>query len=145
MNGRFLKIPFDLKKIMTTNQVDSVDLSLSVSQHINLIIHTHFGEHRANKKYGCEIWNLDFELIVSDSLWEEKFRKSLLSSIMSYEHRLNNVEVEIKMEELEIFNKANNTVEVKKKVNIYVTGQLVETGQFYKFNSAIFLSPLSSI
>lgn len=136
--------PFRLTSVFENRDLKEADTGKSISQHIELIIFTRFGEHRHNRKFGCEIWDLDFELIVSETTWEEKFRRSLLKSITDYENRLYQVEVEIKMTEVEKAFSARNITEIKKKVDISIRGKINITGEKYYFNTALFLSPLSS-
>lgn len=136
--------PFRLINIFNDKDLQETDPGKSISQHIELIIFTRFGEHRHNKRFGCEIWDLDFELIVSETTWEEKFRQSLLKSITEYEKRLYQVDVEIKMTEVEKSFTSRNITEIKKKVDISIRGKMNITGEKYYFNTALFLSPLSS-
>jgi phage baseplate assembly protein W len=74
----YYKIPFRFKAVMEGRELPVCDLMTSVINNLELIITTRFGEHRSNPAFGCEIWDLDFELIVSARLWEEKLRQSLL-------------------------------------------------------------------
>lgn len=136
--------PFRLKNILENKDLADADLGKSISQNIELIIFTRYGEHRHNRKFGCEIWDLDFELIVSETIWEEKFRQSLLKSITNYETRLYQVEIEIKMTEVEKIFSVRNVTEIKKKVDISIWGKMNITGEKYYFNTGLFLSPLSS-
>jgi len=136
--------PFRLKNILENKDLKEADLGKSISQNIELIIFTRYGEHRHNTDFGCEIWDLDFELIVSETIWEEKFRQSLLRSITEYEPRLYQVEVEIKMSEVEQTFSLRNITEIKKKVDISIWGKMNITGEKYYFNTGLFLSPLSS-
>ena len=136
--------PFRLKNILENKDLAEADLGKSISQNIELIIFTRFGEHRHNRNFGCEIWDLDFELIVSETTWEEKFRQSLLRSITEYERRLYQVEVEINMTEVEKKFSMRNVTEIKKKVDISIWGKMNITGEKYYFNTGLFLSPLSS-
>lgn len=136
--------PFRLKNILENKDLMEADLGKSISQNIELIIFSRFGEHRHNRDFGCEIWDLDFELIVSETIWEEKFRQSLLRSITHYEPRLYQVEVEIKMSEVEKIFSIRNVTEIKKKVDISIWGKMNITGEKYYFNTGLFLSPLSS-
>lgn len=136
--------PFRLTSVFENKDLKETDTGKSISQHIELIIFTRYGEHRHNRNFGCEIWDLDFELIVSETTWEEKFRQSLLKSITNYEKRLYQVEVEIKMTEVEKSLSIRNVTEIKKKVDISIRGKLNTTGEKYYFNTALFLSPLSS-
>lgn len=136
--------PFRLINIFENKDLQDADPGKSISQHIELIIFTRYGEHRHNRSFGCEIWDLDFELIVSETTWEEKFRQSLLKSITNYENRLYQVEVEIKMTEVEKSLSIRNVTEIKKKVDISILGKINITGEKYYFNTSLFLSPLSS-
>lgn len=136
--------PFRLKNILENKDLKEADLGKSISQNIELIIFTRYGEHRHNRNFGCEIWDLDFELIVSETTWEEKFRQSLLRSITEYERRLYQVEVEINMTEVEKKFSLRNVTEIKKKVDISIWGKMNITGEKYYFNTGLFLSPLSS-
>jgi phage baseplate assembly protein W len=136
--------PFKLKNILLNKELETTDLGGSISQNIELIIFTRYGEHRHNTNFGCEIWDLDFELVVSERIWEEKFRQSLLRSVTEYENRLYQVEVDIKMSEVEKLFFGKNVTEIKKKVEISVSGRINVTGEKYFFNTSLFLSPLCS-
>lgn len=139
----FLKKPLVLNQILRNQNLEEIDLGHSISNNIELIIFTRKGENRYNTDFGCEIWDLDFELIVSESLWEEKFRKSLLKSIRDYEKRIEEVEVTIQINEIEQFMPSKKVTEIKKKVLIYVEGKMKETKERYFFSTSLFLSPLS--
>ena len=144
MSGNFLNKPLRFNNISTSVDFQSTDLGKSISNHIELIIFTRFGEHRHQRDFGCEIWDLDFELIVSESIWEEKFRKSLLKSITDYELRIYNTEVEVRITEVENVYPLRKITEIKKKVDISVKSLIKNTGEKYFFNTALFLSPLST-
>ena len=119
------------------------DLPYSITKNLELIITTGFGEHRSDETFGCEIWELDFELIVSASLWEEKLRQSLLKSVPTHEHRLINVEITVAISDMEKFNIFKQFTEIKKKVDIHLSGTIHKTGEPYSFHTNLFLSPLS--
>ncbi|WP_462267409.1 GPW/gp25 family protein [Mucilaginibacter sp.] len=138
------KKPFRLKSIFQGNDLPTQDIGASVSQHIELIIFTRYGEHRYMPEFGCEIWDLDFELIISESIWEEKLRQSLLRTIDKYEQRIYNVQIEVNIEEVNKFYPLRNISEIKKRVKITVTGIIHKTGEHYTFSTALYLSPLSA-
>ncbi|PWV56565.1 GPW/gp25 family protein [Chitinophaga sp. S165] len=144
MSGQLYNKPFRLKNILADKELEVTGSGRSISQHIELIIFTRYGEHRHNSSFGCEIWDLDFELIVSERIWEEKFRQSLLRSVTTYEPRLYQVEVDVNMSEVEQLFFGRNVSEIKKKVEISVTGIIQATGEHYAFNTSLFLSPLCS-
>ncbi|SDE48975.1 GPW/gp25 family protein [Pedobacter soli] len=144
MSGFFLNKPLRFNSIFTGADLQSTDIGKSISNHLELIIFTRFGEHRHQRNFGCEIWDLDFELIVSESIWEEKFRKSLLKSITDYELRIYNTEVEVRITEVENVYPLRKITEIKKKVDISARSLIKNTGEKYFFNTALFLSPLST-
>ncbi|MCX2451691.1 GPW/gp25 family protein [Pedobacter sp. PLR] len=140
----FFNKPFRFNFIFSGSGFQSTDLGKSISNHIELVIFTRYGEHRYHNDFGCEIWDLDFELIVSESIWEEKFRKSLLKSITDYEFRIYNTAVEVRITEVENVYPLRKVTEIKKKVDITVRALIKTTGEKYFFNTALFLSPLST-
>ena len=119
------------------------DLLTSVTKNLELLITTRFGEHRSDPSFGCEIWDLDFELIISASLWEEKLRQSLLKSITTHETRLSNIDITVAINDMEKFNGIRQFVEIKKRVEIEIFGMLHKTGEPVHFRTNLFLSPLS--
>ena len=139
----YYKIPLQLGGVMEGNELPACDLQQSITKNLELIIMTRFGEHRSDPSFGCEIWDLDFELIVSASLWEEKLRQSLLKSVTTHEHRLSDTEVVVAITDMEKFNVFKQFTEVKKRVNIHVSGVIHKTGEAFSFHANMFLSPLS--
>ena len=139
----YYKIPFPLSIALSGNELPNCELADSISKNLELIIMTKFGEHRSDPTFGCEVWDLDFELIISESLWEEKLRKSLLKSIAVHEYRLSNVELLIAITDVEKHNQFKQYTEIKKRVDIRLAGIIHKTGEAYTFNTNLFLSPLS--
>ena len=143
MSNVYFKVPLQLGVVMEANELPSCDLPQSISKHLQLIITTRFGEHRSDPSFGCEIWDLDFELIVSASLWEEKLRKSLLKSVTTHEQRLSNVQIGVSITHIEKYNFIKQYTEIKKRVDIQVHGIIHKTGEAVRFHTNMFLSPLS--
>ncbi len=139
----FYKYPLQLATIMEGKDAPTCDLKSSISRNIELIIMTRFGEFRSDPTFGCEIWDLDFELIVSQASWEKKLRMSLLGSITNHERRLSNIEAAVVLTEMEKPNPVYRSPEIKKKVEIKLTGIVKKTGEVYNFSARLFLSPLS--
>jgi phage baseplate assembly protein W len=137
------KIPLPLGIAIEGGELPVCDLVQSITKTLELIIMTRFGEHRSDPSFGCEIWDLDFELIVSAALWEEKLRQSLLRSVAEHEHRLSSIEVLVAIADMEKFNVLKQSTEIKKRVNIHVNGIIRKTGEPFKFSTSMFLSPLS--
>ncbi|RFM25601.1 GPW/gp25 family protein [Deminuibacter soli] len=140
----FYKKPFRFKRIFDNANLDTCNAGVSISQHIELIIFTRFGEHRFNTSYGCKVWELDFELIVSATLWEEQMRQSLLNAITAHEPRLYETDVTVQVTDVEKLFPFSKMMEIKKRVSVTVNARLTDTGERYFFNTSLFLSPLSS-
>lgn len=143
MNIIYYKIPFQISAVLEGNELPTCDLRESISRNLELIIMTRFGEHRHDLGFGCEIWDLDFELIVSENKWEEKLRQSLLKSITTHEHRLSDIQLDVQINEIEKFHLFKQYAEIKKKVDIQLIGTMHKTGEAFAFRNSLFLSPLS--
>ncbi len=143
MSFSFYKIPLNLSTALAGNDLTTCDLVTSISKNLELIIMTKFGEHRSNTTFGCEIWDLDFELIISEKLWEEKLRQSLLKSITTHERRLSDVKLNVEITEIEKYSSLRQFAEIKKRVNINLAGIILKTGEAFTFSTNLFLSPLS--
>jgi phage baseplate assembly protein W len=143
MSIPYYKIPLQLNAAVEGKELQLVGLSQSITKNLELIITTRFGEHRCDPSFGCEIWNLDFEIIVSESTWEEKLRQSLMKSIGSHELRLSNIEINVKISEVEKQKNIKLTTEIKKRVDISLKAIIQKTGESFYFSTNLFLSPLS--
>lgn len=143
MNIIYYKTPLKLSNLLQGEDLPNCDLKESITKTLELIIMTRFGEHRHDPSFGCEIWDLDFELIVSENKWEEKLRQSLLKSITTHEHRLSDIQLAVSISEIEKSHVLKQHAEIKKRVDIALTGTIQKTGEFFKFNNSLFLSPLA--
>lgn len=143
MSSVYYKIPLQLRSVLEGKELASCDINQSITRNLELIIMTRFGEHRSNPEFGCEIWELDFELIISEALWEEKLRKSLLASISTHETRLSNIDIKVKINEIERIHIIKKQPEIKKRVTIELYATIQKTGEAFSFDTSLFLSPLS--
>jgi len=144
MNHPYYQIPIKFSALTTRNEdLANCGLPQSIAQNIYIIITSKFKEHRFDESYGCELWNMDFELITNENLWIEKIRKSIHISVSKYEKRLDGIEVTVKILQEEQVSRYNNTKAVKKKLEIRIEGKVTETGEPYFSEMNIYLSPLS--
>ncbi len=139
----YYKLPLQLAPLMAGKDAPTVNLGTSISKNLELIIMTRFGEHRSDPTFGCEIWDLDFELIVSQGLWEKKFCSSIMQSVLRHESRLADVDITVMLSEVEKYNFVYRSNEIKKKVEIKLKATVKKTGEAFTFNANLFLSPLS--
>ncbi|HZY38741.1 MAG TPA: GPW/gp25 family protein [Mucilaginibacter sp.] len=143
MGAIYYKIPLKLSSVLEGNDLPACNLSDSITKNLELIIMTNYGEHRCDPSFGCGIWELDFEIITSQNLWEEKLRLSLLESIKSHEGRLSNVVIVVTISELQKQNYLKQYPEIRKCVEISINAIIKKTGVEFNFNTNLFLSPLS--
>ncbi|MEO7306564.1 MAG: GPW/gp25 family protein [Ferruginibacter sp.] len=142
-NINYYKTPLKLSSLLEGDVLANCDLKESITKTLELIIMTRFGEHRHDPSFGCEIWDLDFELIVSENKWEEKLRQSLLKSVTTHEHRLSDIQLVVSITEIEKFHLLKQHAEIKKRVDIELKATIQKTGEFFKFNNSLFLSPMA--
>lgn len=143
MNFDYYKFPLQFNDLFNSKGLPKCGLGESISQNLQMIIISQHGEHRYNTTYGCEIWDLDFDLIMSLKKWEEKLRKSLLFAISQNETRIEKTDVEVKVSEVEKRYTINDTISIKRRVDIFITSTIAETGERYQFQTNLFLSPVS--
>ena len=143
MENDFYKYPLQFSKLFKIDDLQRCGLGESISQNLQLIITSHYGEHRYNPVYGCEIWEMDFDLIMSLKVWEEKLRKSLERAILENEKRIEKADIEVKISEVERKFDAAKLASIKRKVDIYMRASIVSTGESFRFHTDLFLSPIS--
>jgi phage baseplate assembly protein W len=144
MTEKYYQIPIQFNLLKAKNKdLSNCCLMQSLAQNIYMIISSKFQEHRFDHTYGCELWDMDFELITNESQWLEKIRKSILFSVCKYEKRLDGIVVKLKMLQEELEGKNKNIRSIKKKLEIRIEGKIMQTGEPYFSVMNIYLSPLS--
>lgn len=145
MNEEYYCMPFDFSSIVEENGlgVRRCGELESVDQHIELLIGTYPGEHSFDYSYGTDIWELDFERIVSLNAWKTQFIDCLSRSISQYERRITDCQYRLNVEEVLRENAVVSNVSVRKRVDIYVEATLVSTGERCGFHYVLYLGPLS--
>src|SRR4051812_45616461 len=136
--NHFYKIPLQLPSLMQGVELPMYDLGASISKNIELILMTRYGEQRSDPTFGCEIWDLDFELIISQGHWEKKICNSILQSISRHESRLAGVEVTVVLSDVEKYNLVFNYPEIRKKVEIRLKAVVKKTGEPFHFTAGLF-------
>ena len=148
METKFCKLPLDFEALLnedvgnnhlaSCNEIDSID------QFIELLISTAPGEHAFDKEFGCEIFYLDFESIVSHTRWEGQFSEYITKAITRYEKRLTNLYVRVSIDDATLQDSVSGVSTIKKRVQVYVYGTLVHTGEKRCFYYVIYLGPIST-
>jgi phage baseplate assembly protein W len=127
----------DVRNLSKQNEKDSID------QNLELIITTYPGEHKYDPKFGCQIWNLDFERVVSKSIWEGKFLQFISEAIKKYEPRIYDVETHIAFYDMKREELMTGATFIKKRVDINIDARLVSTGAKCCFYYSLYLGPIN--
>lgn len=145
MDERYYKMPLDFCALLDENngRVELCSELESVDQHIELLILTYPGEHVFDRTYGTQIWELDFERIVSLDAWKTKFAECLARAISLYEKRISNCNFRLEVEDVLLENGMVNHVSVKKRVDVFVDAVLNSTGDRCRLHYKLYLGPLS--
>ena len=142
MKKLYYKIPFDFKNFFEKNEFKKINLQESISQFIGMIITTTFGEYKYDNEFGSEIWETDFDHLTNINILKERIKNSLFEKIIHYEKRLSNIEVQLNIIENKL---PTNSVRIKKRLKIIITGTIQKTHEPYVFSGDYYLAPLSYI
>ena len=131
METKFCKLPLDFGALLSEDVENSRLASCteieSIDQFIEMLIDTAPGEHAFDKDFGCEIFYLDFESIISHTRWEGQFSDYITQAITRYEKRLTNVNVRVIIDDTTRQDNVFEASTIKKRVQVYVYGNLVHT------------------
>ena len=115
----------------------------SIYRHIELLITTCPGEHVFDRDFGSEIWDMDFERIVSLETWKTKFKEFLHKAISLYERRIEKCDLMLEVSDVLHENVFDANVSVRKRVDIYLQATIVSSGERLNFHHRLYLGPLS--
>ena len=139
----YYSLPFSLDRIIQHRELPKCSLTQSILQHLHLLVTTSFGEFAGNERFGCSIWENDFDNVTSPHKLKEIIRQSLLLSIQEQEKRLENVKVELVIfqEELAV---AEGGHRIKKRIDLSISAIIRMTNERIQFRDSFFIGPLSN-
>ena len=143
---KYYKLPLYFNNIFESDggKLEKCSEKESIDQNIEMLITTCPGEHHFDEDYGSHIWDLDFERVVEADNWKRSFTTFIQKSIESYEPRLSCVSVSSNMRDVIKDDRVMESVSVRKRVDIFVTGQINSNEEWAKFGFTIYLGPLSN-
>jgi phage baseplate assembly protein W len=146
MQQQYYKLPLRLSTVFDEDSkgLARCNETASIDQYIELLLTTCPGEHKFDKNFGCGIWDMDFERVVSRQKWTQDFTGHISEAIKTYEKRLKDVSIEIDINDVSRFDYALQTTAIKQEVKIIVKANLVSTNEPCGFHYAIYLGPLST-
>jgi len=129
---------FESGDLMQCNEEESIDRNLE------LIITTCPGEHKFDPNYGCNIWDLDFENVVSVQRWESEFIHFITDAIINYEPRIREIETKVHFLDVKNQHEFSGAISIRKRVDIRIYSEIVSSGKKCCFFYSLYLGPLTS-
>jgi phage baseplate assembly protein W len=142
MQMEFYSLPLVLERVMRKQEHPKCTVQQSVRQHLHLLLTTAFGEFPGDERFGCGIWDHDFDNVTSAHKLREIIRLSLHQSILEQERRLGNPRVEVLLRQEEVPD-GQARHHIKKKIDITIAGTLTLTNERLTFRDSFFVGPLS--
>jgi phage baseplate assembly protein W len=142
MSSDYYSLPLRPDKLMKGELHGKCNLQASINQYIRLIVTTAFGEMQQDEQFGCEIWDSDFDNLVSNNKIREKIKNSVYHSVTGYEKRLQSIKVDVFIKEEELPNNINGR-QVKKRLDIQLTAVNKLTNEPFIFRDSFYTGPLS--
>ncbi len=139
---KYYKLPIDFEKLTEREELPKCNLKESIAQYIHLIATSYLGECRFDVDFGCSLWEYDFDNSMTEITLRDNLIASLSQAISNNEKRLNNVEVSVRISQMEMVS-ALQALRIKKKVDIDVSAKLIKTNETFKYYEFFFLGPLS--
>lgn len=144
MMNKNYKMPFDPEKLMSEDStIEMCSLAESIAHNLMLLITTKKRENRFDFDYGNAVWDIEFENAITTVAWEALFVASMNEQIAKYEPRIYAAHVQVHIEYVTHTYDTKKYSEIKKKAKIAINARLTETGEVYRFATALFLSPMS--
>ncbi|PKH52837.1 lysozyme [Tenacibaculum sp. Bg11-29] len=140
---KYLKLPIDFSGMLHGEIQNRCLIEESIAQYIMMQITSRYGEVAGRADFGSDIWELEFNQLVKIYEWEERVRVSLLESIVKYETRLTDIKVGVSLSEIDTDIDSEKYSQVRRKAVINVSGNIIQTGIAFNFNTSLYVSPLS--
>ncbi|GAA0873410.1 GPW/gp25 family protein [Gangjinia marincola] len=142
MNFSYYDIPLSFDKMLSKKEPDLCSIKESIANYIHLIATSYFGECTFDERFGCAIWNIDFDNLTSANKMRDKIASSISSSIRLKEKRLSKVSVEVSIKQEEFTNKRKLN-RIKKRVDITIHGTVKQTNEPFAALEQFYIAPLS--
>jgi len=143
MNQAFYRLPIRLGPLMAGQEMPTCGAGVSIAQVLYLLLHTHYGELRSDRSFGCKIWDLTFDHTISSSHWIDHLCNSLEAAIRIHEGRLKNPRVTVRFQPVE-HRMDSLPVDYKRLATVTVNAILDETDEPFRFSTQLHLGQLSN-
>ncbi len=134
--------PLDVGRIIKGKTLQRISLRESISQHLHIIITSYLGENLFEPRFGCAIWQYDFDNTITDVRLRDLIKDSLVDAISAQETRIKSLDIKVIISQSEI-NSLSVLKRIKKRVDIEINASLVSTSEVFKYFEYFYLGPLS--
>lgn len=141
MKHSYYSLPLRLGRVIKKNKLANCSLKDSISDHIHLMITSHFNENKHDEKFGNSIWENEFGNISRDHNIREDIKRSVFRCIARYESRLENVRVDIRW--LQEETGGGSIKRLSKRLDIKITGMITASKKPFIHNEQFYIAPLS--
>ena len=140
MKQTYYNIPLELNQVINMEDCKMVSLAESVANMLHLITISTFGECKHDVRFGCAIWEQDFDTITNMQGFKERIKSSIEESLSIYEVRLSHIIIDINIQQ---FQSVINKRRLKNRINLLIKGKLTETNEDFSWKENFFIGPLS--
>ncbi len=143
MNQVFYRLPIRFGPLMAGKEMPTCGVGVSIAQVLYLLLHTHYGELRSDRSFGCKIWDIEFDHTISNSRWINYLCDSLEVAIWQHERRLRNPRVTVQFQSVD--HRSNSLPEEYQRLaTVTINAILSETEEPFRFSTQLHLGQLSS-
>ena len=142
MFSGFLSLPLQLDTVPQRGLLATCSVRESIAHHIHLLLTTSLGEMASNERFGCGLWDTDFDSLSSRSRLKDHIVQALDEAIRAHEPRLERVRTELQLHQDELGHAGANR-RIKNRLDITVSGVLKGTNEAIVYRDHFFISPLS--
>lgn len=141
MNQVFYRLPIRLSSLMAGREMPTCGVGVSIAQVLYLLLHTHYGELRSDRSFGCKIWDLEFDHTSSHTHWIDHLSESMEAAIRQHERRLKNPRITVQIQPLE-HRIEPLPADYQRLVTVTVNAILRETEEPFRFSTRLHLGQL---
>ncbi|SHF23930.1 Gene 25-like lysozyme [Fodinibius roseus] len=141
MKHSYYSLPLRLGKVIRKKELARCSLEDSISDHIHLMITSHFNENKHDDKFGNSIWENEFGNISENHTIREEINRSVLRCINRYEPRLEQVRVNIRW--LQEETGGGSIKRLSKRLDITITGTITVNRKPFSHEEQCYIAPMS--
>jgi len=138
------KTPLLFARLFESGDLSRCSETDSIDKNLELIITTCPGEHKYDPKFGCNIWYLDFESVVSVQRWESEFLNFVSDAITKYEPRIQELSTTVNFFDTKNQHELSGAISIRKRADIQIRAIINSSGKKCIFFYSLYLGPISS-